>query len=329
MTIGRWIFVTGSPRSATTFVGRVLAAPLGADYIHEPFNPDCGVLPRDGSPGAERLYPYVREGGRDQARFDETFRRILRYDFDLRTGYYRNDTTLRRLIKRVVGSRGPFHLRLAKLNPFHRIAVLKDPTGCLLPEYLAARFGVRPVVLVRHPVPFVASALRLGWRLDLAPLRAQPDLVGDHFADEPGFLESDCSDPLEGAALLWRALNKVLLAQARRHPEWPLVTHEALCEQPVAVFRALHEGLDLPWTAGVERRVRRWTAPGNRIDAARGRVQDFKRNSAGLFQRRLLDLTAEQRRRVHAITAVVAEPLYAAETFHLHAGPAPSGTPAS
>jgi hypothetical protein len=267
----------------------------------------------------------VREGSRDQARFDDMFSRILRYDFDLRTGYYRNDTRLRRLVKRLVGSRGPFHLRIAKLNPFHRTAVLKDPTGCLLAEHLAARFRVRPVVLVRHPVPFVASALRLGWRLDLAPLRAQPDLSADCFADEPGFLEDDGADALEGAARLWRALNKVLLAQVRRHPEWPFVTHEALCERPVESFRAIHEGLGLPFTARVERRVLRWTAPGNRTEAAPGRVQDLKRNSAGLFEERLRGLTVEERRRVHEITAGLAEPLYPTATFHLDAAPARSG----
>jgi hypothetical protein len=41
--IENWIFVTGVIRSGTTFVGKVLSLPLSVDYIHEPFNPLCGM----------------------------------------------------------------------------------------------------------------------------------------------------------------------------------------------------------------------------------------------------------------------------------------------
>src|SRR6202007_2265727 len=85
------------------------------------------------------------------------FERLFDYRAALKTGYYRNDTPLRRLAKRVVGSRGPFHLRLAPRNPFHHSAVIKDPIGCLLTEYLLLRYRMRPVVVMRNPVGFVAS----------------------------------------------------------------------------------------------------------------------------------------------------------------------------
>lgn len=41
--IKNWIFVTGVIRSGTTFVGKILSLPLQVDYIHEPFNPLCGI----------------------------------------------------------------------------------------------------------------------------------------------------------------------------------------------------------------------------------------------------------------------------------------------
>jgi hypothetical protein len=41
--IDNWIFVTGVPRSGTTFAGKILSLPLEVDYTHEPFNPRCGM----------------------------------------------------------------------------------------------------------------------------------------------------------------------------------------------------------------------------------------------------------------------------------------------
>ncbi len=306
--IEKWIFVTGAPRSGTTFVGRILSAPLSVDYIHEPFNPDCGM------PGFETRFLYLRPASSAAHRYAPLFDRLFRYDFRLRTGLYPNDSVLRRTIKRVVGSRGPFYLRIAKWNPFHRAAVIKDPIGCLLTEYLASEYGVRPLVMVRHPVAFVASALRLGWRLEPARLAKQPELVRDHFDHEPDFLAREWGDPVESAAALWRALNKVLLAQARTHPEWTVVTHERLSRAPQEEFRRLFSEFDLRWTNRMARLVERRTG-GSRVEAASGRVQDFRRDSARIFELRRDMLSPPQRRRVLDITGDVALALYPEESF--------------
>ncbi|MFQ5889927.1 MAG: sulfotransferase [Gemmatimonadota bacterium] len=311
MKIDNWIFVTGAPRSGTTFVGRLLSAPLSVDYIHEPFNPDCGI------PGIDRRFLYLRRGSEEAERLRATIAAIFRYDFRLRTGYYPNDPRLRRLVKRLVGSRGPFHLRLAKLNPFHRAAVIKDPIGCLLAAYLADEYRIKPVILVRHPVAFVASVLRLGWRLSLEPIRDQPHLVEDHFADDGAFLEARRENPVEQAAALWRALNKVLLAQAEAHPGWELLRHEDVSREPVKQLRRLYERHGLSWSMRVEKRIRARTGSHNPVEAKGGRVQDFRRDSTGLFERRLRMLEREKRRRVFEITGDVALGLYPEESFAL------------
>ncbi|NEQ55044.1 MAG: hypothetical protein F6K11_33795, partial [Leptolyngbya sp. SIO3F4] len=51
--IEKWIFVTGAIRSGTTFVGKILSLPLEVDYIHEPFNPQCGI------PGVNLGHRYI------------------------------------------------------------------------------------------------------------------------------------------------------------------------------------------------------------------------------------------------------------------------------
>jgi len=310
-SIDNWVFVTGVPRGGTTFVGKVLSAPLSVDYIHEPFNPDCGM------PGIDRRFLYLRPGSEAADHYGPIVSRLFTYDFHLKTGFFPNDTAWRRRVKRIVGSRGPFNLRLAKINPFHRAAVIKDPIGCMLSGYLSEVHGVKVVWMVRHPVAFVASVLRIGWQLGLDSIRSQPDLVADHFADETDFLEAEYPTPLEGAAALWRALNRVGLRLARRYPDWTVLSHEMLSQEPVEQFQRLYDNLGLEWSERIRRRIERQTGAGNRAEAATRKVQDFRRDSGRLFELRREMLTPEERRRVFELTQDVAVPLYPEESFAL------------
>lgn len=304
--IGQWIFVTGAPRSGTTFVGTVLSTGLHVDYIHEPFNPDCGIR------GIDQPYLYLEPDEARERALRPEIDRLLAYDAPLKTGFYPNDSRGRRIVKHIVGSRGPWHLRLARLNPFHRFAVVKDPVGCLLTEYLLLRYGMRPIVMVRHPLGFVASVTRLGWSPALAPLLVQPRLVERYFdaADVDVARRYREGSAVQRAAVLWRLLNRVLTVMARAHPEILLVTHETLNEQPLPTFQRLFAHAGLPFVATARRRIEHLTRAAN-ASARPGRVQDFRRDSraiAGQY-RRILD--AAEIREVSAICEPVARLHYA------------------
>jgi hypothetical protein len=310
---GRWIMVAGAPRSGTTFVGKVLSAPFRVDYVHEPFNPACGI------PAVTRRYVYARPGGAEAKRLRPHIADLLAFRASLRTGYFRNDTPARRLAKRLVGSRGPVHYRLAKLNPFSRAAILKDPVGCLLAELLADEFGVEPIVLVRHPVAFVASVQRLGWtwELDTGHFSAQSELIEDYFEDQRELFRHDWRDPLDRAAICWRILNQALLAQAARHPEWPVLRHEDVSARPLEHFHRLYARYGLPWSRGIEQTIGRLTSASNPTEAKSGSVQNFRRNSGDLLSHGIRRFTAQQRARIYELTREVAEPLYPISSFAL------------
>jgi hypothetical protein len=225
------------------------------------------------------------------------------------------------MVKRVIGSRSVWSARFIKFNPFHTTMVVKDPIGCLLTEYLYQHYGVQPVLIIRHPIAVVASVLRLKWDMSLDPIRQQSELVEDYFSYEHQFLAPERTDSVEQAATLWRALNKVLLRQAGRHPSWQLVVHEKLIECPVEQFCNLYKALDLPWSPKVEKRVFSLTRPENPVAAAQGRVHDLRRNSRALFQYSLRMLSVEQRRKVYEITKDVALQIYSKESFQLDGEP--------
>lgn len=179
MKTQNWLFVTGTPRSGTTFVGRVLSIPLEVDYLHEPFNPDWGI------PGIDRLYLYIRGENPATLHYRKLVDRVFSYDFTLQTGSFKEGPLWRSWTKKIIGSRSAWSLRFAKLNPFHRTMILKDPIGCLLTGYLAQNFGVKPVVIIRHPVAVIASRMRLGWDTDrgLEAIRGQQELIEDYFSN--------------------------------------------------------------------------------------------------------------------------------------------------
>jgi len=312
--IKNWVFVTGVPRSGTTFVGKVLSLPKEVDYIHEPFNPQCGM------PGIEKWYRYISPSldTSEMVDLDKLARSLFTYNFKLRTYIPEADPWNKKLVKRVIGSRGPVNLSLAKLNPFHNSAILKDPIGNLMTEYLYSSFDIKPVILIKHPTSFIASLRRVNWWPTLAKLSDQSCLIKDYFADEPDYLNRQWSEPYLEAAAFWRVIYKVLLNQAKKYPDWQIITHEDLSSQPIPTFKGLYKALGLNWSSSIEQKVISLTQASGGTDVKRGVVQDFKRNSSDIFKRRRDSLSVEERKNILEIVGDVSSQIYPEETFAVH-----------
>ena len=154
----------------------------------------------------------------------------------MHTAHHEDDAWYRTLAKSILGSRGPFYLRLAKINPFHRAAVIKCPMGLMTTEYLYHEFNVRPVIIVRHPVSLIASLKRMEWWLSVGWFRSEPQLMEDYLADEPDLPNRNWPDRILESADCWRASYKVVLAQREKYPDWQILTHEELSANPVSTF---------------------------------------------------------------------------------------------
>ena len=185
--------------------------------------------------------------------------------------------------------------------------LIKEVNCPLALEWLAAHFGMRVVVTVRHPCGYVASGLRLRGAgdpvVELDHLLGQPRLIAAHFADDAGWL-GGLSDPVARMAAGYGMVYKVLAHQLERHPEWTLVRHEAFCEDPPVEFRRLFDAVGIRPTRRVDAHLE---STGRASD---GRLYSLNRRTAeepGKWKR---ELTAGQIETVAAVIARFRLPFY-------------------
>jgi len=224
------------PRSGTSWVGRTIADTSGARLLHEPFNItgprcSCGV-------SIDRWFLHIGDHNAD------AYRAHLAHLFDPRPNFYRV-TNLARQVLTSGRVRPAWHF-LRSLVP--RPLVVKDPLALLSAEWLAREFGMRIVVVVRHPAAVAHSYARLGWNHPF-----------EHFVDEPGLLHDlleDLSDDIERTvarqpgviertAVLWKVAQAVTDRYREERPDWIFVRYEDLVRDPAAGFRDLLDRLGL------------------------------------------------------------------------------------
>jgi hypothetical protein len=228
---GAHIFLTGAPRSGTTWLGRMLAE-SGIWFVHEPFARRRGRWPR--------AFVYQRPG-EISSDVDQVFGDVL-------AGGFRSALNLRNTDHPLMP------LRLFRPR-FQRLLV-KDPLACLLADYLTDRFRLQTLVLFRHPAAFASSLMRLDWPT-AAFLRHFLDdqaLMADHLEPFRDLLAAHAAqDGVLAAAVLHGALCRVLWKSVEAGKAQPLV-FEQLCASPLESLRELHHSLGLPYDERVRAR---------------------------------------------------------------------------
>lgn len=312
MTDLAWIGVTGMGRSGTTFLGSALALPEKVAYLHEPFNPSCGVRGVDWSDPAlldDDLVP-----NRVAA---EAIERILRLKGGLVHYAPGSDPVWKRAAKRLVGGRGPVALRRAKLTAGKTHGVLKDPVGFYLFPHLQAAYGVQTLLVVKHPVASVAGHVRVNWLDGIEFIRDRPYLMSQLTPTELEGLQRDHQSPAELIAWQWRITYGFLLRKAKELG-WRVALIEEVSQHPVEAIRELYEAYDLPWTPVCGQRVERLTGASNQARARGGRVQDLRRDSRQVFAAQIDRVSSEDRRLTFEITRDLALDLYDETSFGLN-----------
>jgi len=271
---GRPILVTGSHRSGTTWLARMLSLADGTLMAHEPFNIEPWAYSLGGL--AERWFAYAPG---------------LPQDAPLRAF----DAVLERRTRKAF-LKGEAHYWLPPLRRGR--LVIKDPIAALSSEWLARNHDLEVVVVVRHPLAFAASLKRLGWRHPFGHFLEQGTLMEDHLWPYRAEIDDAPGDVVGQAALLWKCLYGTLFTYLGRNPGWHLRSHEELSADPAGELRGLYEALGLEWTARVEAGVAEHTRSGNPAAAPQGRVHQLRRDSAASVSQWQDILTAEEVERV-------------------------------
>ena len=150
------IFVTGSPRSSTTFIGQVIEKNTISSLVYEPFNYVSGD---------QRLSQFLPSASKRNIELaNEIFNDVLRKkNSTQRVPFVTEDNWSRRIIKTFIGSRTRLTTRLAKLSK-KKTLIVKDPTICRLIPYLDITIPHKIVYCKRPIVAIASSFLRLHWR---------------------------------------------------------------------------------------------------------------------------------------------------------------------
>lgn len=265
MSHERPILVTGTNRSGSTWVGKMIAKSPSVGYIHEPFTTKEFQRP-----------------GRCSARFDYWFTYVSRENEHL---YYDH-------IKDTIGFKYKWIDEIAELKSardalrllrdyvyfsFCRHAIIrplvKDPIALFSAEWLASRFNMDVVVLIRHPAAFAWSLKRRNWAHPFSHFLAQPLLIRDHlypFEEDIRELAEEEHDIVDQAILFWRLAHYMIIKYQKNHPDWVFVRHEDLSRDPLLGFQSIFDKLNLEYSDRIRRIVEEYSSPKDHTEALEG-----------------------------------------------------------
>lgn len=301
------ILVTGSPRSGTTWVGKIIASSPSVGYIPEPFN----LLCRPGRCAAHFPYWFYYICEENEGQYFHHVKRTLEFRYQVLKELKVTRTPWD--VARMTRDFSMFHLhRIRRHRP-----LMRDPQAFFSAEWLARRFSFDVLVLIRHPAAFVASFKSLHWEHPFDHFLKQPLLMRDYLCPFEGEIRDFAErrqDVVDQAILLWRLIHSVILRYQKTHPEWTFARHRDLSSNPVDKFRGIFERLDLPYGAREEINTRHYCMAESQQD--RYVWNDVVRNSAQNLDLWRARLTEEELGRVREKCFDIAHEFYTEKEMH-------------
>lgn len=300
------ILVTGSHRSGTTWVGRMLAADADTAYISEPLN----VLHR---PGVYRVpvkhwYTYITE--ENEAEYLPAFHELLNFQYHLLL-----EIKSLRSVKDFLRMGRDFRIFFNGSMHGQR-ALIKDPFAVFSTPWFAKRLNCQVVITARHPGGFVGSLKRLGWNFDFDNFLNQPLFMRDHLESDRAAMESMPKDDIIGqAALLWKIIYRFVHSTKEAFPQFQVVRHEDLSLDPIGGYQALYKDLGLGFTGHVKDIIQNSSSSENPTKLAKNKTHSVKLDSRANLDNWKKILSPEEISRVRKLTEGVSESFYSDEEW--------------
>lgn len=228
---GKNILVTGSHRSGSTWLGKVICVSSNYVYVDEPFN-----IGKDHKTSPfKNQYEYL--DGKPSA-----FQKIAKAYLSSFKSLF-SETVYRKLVN--VRSGKDFRKFLSEVKSrTTRKYVYKDPLALCSAEWIYKQYGWNIIVLIRHPAAFVASLKVKDWQFYFKYFNNQEILVNKHlkpYAEKIKEYTENRPDIVKQGILLWNILyTMVLYYQDNYKDTWYFVKHEDLSSQPLKEFENLY-----------------------------------------------------------------------------------------
>ncbi|MBI5962800.1 MAG: sulfotransferase domain-containing protein [Chloroflexi bacterium] len=303
------ILVTGSHASGTTWIGSMISFAPKVAYLHEPFNIEldrtiCKAKFKD-------WFTYVCE--ENETEFVKPIQDMLDFHANIFDGI-KESNTLKILAKQILTLARFSEYRLFNFRP-----LIKDPIAVLSVEWLARKFDVVPVILIRHPAAFTGSLKNNNWaNHPFDDFISQPLLMRDYlapFSDEIQLFSQKKQSVVDQAALLWNIIHHVISIYRDKHPEWLFMRHEDISRDPINQFRIIFEKLDIPFTSSIEENIKYYSENEKKKAVLKNRFSRLQRNSAKNIKSWKTRLTQDEVDRVREKVGEISSLFYSDEEW--------------
>ena len=147
------ILITGSHRSGSTWTGRMIALSNNVAYIHEPFN----LHHRPGICKAQFKYQFPYICNENEYPYLNHLKDCINFKYNF-LEELKITKSLKDIVRAILN-----YSRFTKYRILRKRPLIKDPIAVFSAEWLAQRFNMDVVVLIRHPAAFAGSLKKVKW----------------------------------------------------------------------------------------------------------------------------------------------------------------------
>jgi len=301
------ILLTGSIRSGGTWAGSVFGQCDKVRVVHEPMNPYIAATVYGVWLPTWFLHPPDWSGVRLESLFEQIFRPALFESFGSRPPL--------QAVKRAV------RLQAERMLPVRlgKRVLLKDPIAIFASPWLASRYSMDVVVMVRHPCAYVLSALKQPkFVVDIKASFSNQESLRASYSTDTLELMHRCielqhakgvgSDPVFECSTAWRCFYEFVTHQLRCFPDWKVIIYETIARDSIGGFQKVFAHLGLPFADRTEMYIRETSMEkdGSQVNL-RNHVKRYDARAASVAWKR--ELSAAQQSAVNQIAGSVYDSL--------------------
>jgi len=299
------ILITGSHRSGSTWVGKMIGLSPSVVYIQEPFN----LVHRRDICGAEFKYWFTYICEQNESLYYKDINDCVKLKYNYQEGL-RSINNFRSLARVTRDSVLFPLLKISKVRP-----LIKDPIALFSADWLARNFDMQVVVLIRHPAAFAGSLKESSWRHPFDHFVKQPLLMNNlpqNFREEIEEYANNKKEIVDQAILLWNLIHFVILKYREDNPNWIFIKHEDISRDPMGEFSKLYSKLNLNYANNIRKKIASFSRSESGIqDKNMKIVRDSKSNISSWKKR----LTKDEIQRVKCGTQDIASCFYKEEEW--------------